>query len=306
MEFPIILSWASTIHKVQGKTFQKVVVCFDLFKQRTFNPGQIYVALSRVTSLNRLYLTRSYNRKALKVDQRATEQYDYMRKICQFQRVEDDCSIADNSLVVTLLNVRSLRKHGIDVSYDKSIMESDIITFTETQLSHDCSSLDPDLHPLTLITNNLSQNSYSNVAFPHRDTLSLLNVETAPGATFLQIDKQSFSRGPINLLSLYRSHIIGQNNFAGIIRYFLLRENYIHMIFGDFNINALEGNDYMSQYLSNYKMIVTSPTDISGSLLDHVYVFHNFFENFKVTNYIKSVYFSDHDVVRCILEKVHE
>ena len=69
-------------------------------------------------------------------------------------------------------------------------MESNIITFTETQLSHDSSSLDQDLHPLTLITNNLSQNSYSNVAFAHRDTLSLLNAENAPGATFLQINKQ--------------------------------------------------------------------------------------------------------------------
>ena len=81
-------------------------------------------------------------------------------KNCQFQRVKDDCSIADNSLVVTLLNVRSLTKHSIDVFYDKSIMERDIIAFTETQLSHDCSSLDQDLHPLTLITNNLSQNLF--------------------------------------------------------------------------------------------------------------------------------------------------
>ena len=78
------------------------------------------------------------------------------------------------------------------------------------------------------------------------------------------------------------------------------------MIFGDFNINALEGKDYMSQYLSNYKMIVTSPTHISGCLLEYVYVLHNLFENLKVTNYIKSVYFSDHDEVRCIIEKVHE
>ena len=118
--------------------------------------------------------------------------------------------------------------------------------------------------------------------------------------------KQSFSRGPINVLLLYRSHTIGQNNFAGIIRYFLLRENDILTIFRDFNINALEGNDYMSQYLSNYKMIVTSPTHISGSLLHHVYVLYNFFENFKVTSYMKSVYFSDHDAVKCITEKVHE
>ena len=55
LQFPIVLSWASTIHKVQGKTFQKVVACFNLFKQRTFNPGQTYVALSCVSSLDGLY-----------------------------------------------------------------------------------------------------------------------------------------------------------------------------------------------------------------------------------------------------------
>ena len=115
-----------------------------------------------------------------------------MRRNCQFQGVQNDCSIADNSLGVTLLNVRSLKKHGIDVSYDKSIMESDIIAFTETQLSHDCSSLDQDFHRLTLITNNLSQNSYSHVSFVHRDILSLLNVGNAPGVTFLQINKVFF------------------------------------------------------------------------------------------------------------------
>ena len=75
---------------------------------------------------------------------------------------------------------------------------------------------------------------------------------------------------------MYRSQTIAQNNFAGIIWSFLLRENDIHMIFGNFNINALEGNNYMSQYLFKYKMTVTFPNHISGSLLDHVYVLHNF------------------------------
>ena len=105
---------------------------------------------------------------------------------------------------------------------------------------------------------------------------------------------------------MYHSHTIGHNNFASIIWYFLLRENDIHMIFGGFNFNALEGIVYMSQYLCNYKRIVISRTHISGSLLDHVYFVHNFFEKFKVTNYIKSVYFCDHDAVKCIIEKVHE
>lgn len=49
------------MHKVQGKTFDKIVASFDLFKQRSFHPGQIYVALSRATSLDGLFLTWKFD-----------------------------------------------------------------------------------------------------------------------------------------------------------------------------------------------------------------------------------------------------
>ena len=62
----------------------------------------------------------------------------------------------------------------------------------------------------------------------------------------------------------------------------------------------------MSQLVFNYKMIATSPTHISGSLLDHIYVLEDFYKNFKVTNYIKSAYFSDHEAVKCFIEKIYE
>ena len=61
-----MLSWACTVDKVQVKQFQDAVICFDLFKQRSWNDGHIYVALSRVKSLNGLYLTAEYNRYAIK------------------------------------------------------------------------------------------------------------------------------------------------------------------------------------------------------------------------------------------------
>lgn len=54
-QFPLRLAWAVTIHKSQGKSYDQAII--DL-GPRSFAPGQTYVALSRLTALDGLYLTR--------------------------------------------------------------------------------------------------------------------------------------------------------------------------------------------------------------------------------------------------------
>lgn len=64
-QFPLRLAWAVTIHKSQGKTYDRAVI--DL-GSGAFAPGQTYVALSRLTSLDGLYLTRPLRPSDILVD----------------------------------------------------------------------------------------------------------------------------------------------------------------------------------------------------------------------------------------------
>ena len=62
-----MLSWACTVLKVQGLSLTSAVVSFDLEKQKSFNEGQMYVALSRITSIDNIFLIGKYNRNFFKV-----------------------------------------------------------------------------------------------------------------------------------------------------------------------------------------------------------------------------------------------
>ena len=54
-QFPLTLTWPFTVHKVHSLGLEQVVIDFDLRKQKSFGPGQLYTALSRVKTYDNLY-----------------------------------------------------------------------------------------------------------------------------------------------------------------------------------------------------------------------------------------------------------
>ncbi len=83
-QYPIRLAWAITVHKSQGLTLQKAVV--DL--NQSFAPGQVYVALSRCTTMDGLVL-----RSRLSIENVITD-----NRIIDYAQSEKDEDELDNIL----------------------------------------------------------------------------------------------------------------------------------------------------------------------------------------------------------------
>ena len=91
-QYPLRLAWALTVHKSQGKTFERVIV--DL--GTTFTPGQMYVALSRGTSLEGLVLKKAVTKKNIFIDWRIVK---FLTQF-QYQKSDKKLSLVDKLTVI--------------------------------------------------------------------------------------------------------------------------------------------------------------------------------------------------------------
>ena len=75
-QYPLRLAWAITIHKSQGKTFEKIIINLG---KGAFAPGQTYVALSRCTTLDGIILKVPLTPRDFMVDERIVQFFETNR-----------------------------------------------------------------------------------------------------------------------------------------------------------------------------------------------------------------------------------
>jgi ATP-dependent DNA helicase PIF1 len=88
-QIPLILSWALTIHKSQGATIDRAEIDVG---SSVFECGQTYVALSRVKSLEGLYLT-SFDINKIKINRKVRDFYAKINEAQQGALIPDVVSV---------------------------------------------------------------------------------------------------------------------------------------------------------------------------------------------------------------------
>lgn len=113
-QFPVALAWATTIHKAQGKTLENIFL--DLPSDYRVMPSQLYVALSRAKSMNRIGISRRVNLDDVQVNRRALQAW----KIA----TENDGTVSRLHLANTIEEPTEIGQEShVETSSDDGVME---------------------------------------------------------------------------------------------------------------------------------------------------------------------------------------
>src|SRR5690606_31983426 len=115
-QYPLKLAWAITIHKSQGLTFDRVVIDFG---DGTFASGQAYVALSRATTFEGLFLKQKMHATDIYIDKEIkdfaksfndketiNENLSTGRKLFRYQKNNDQERIGDLYFSKAITNLK--------------------------------------------------------------------------------------------------------------------------------------------------------------------------------------------------------
>jgi exonuclease III len=129
-QFPLMLAWACTAHKVQGMTTSSAAVSL----QKTFKAGQAYVALSRVTSLQGLHLLDDKLSK-IYCDTSVTTALQNMPPLDVSPIQPITHLTIPHPFIIAHHNIGGLQHHFADLQDNTEIQHANIICLTETWLT---------------------------------------------------------------------------------------------------------------------------------------------------------------------------
>ena len=306
-QFPLVLAWATTIHKVQGLTLDQIVV--DM-KGHAFSAGQAYVAFSRVKSLEGLFI-KNFNPTSIKVSAPVVAEMERLATNClPSEPIPQVVSLLKHDWIkIGHLNVRSYMAKQEDVKCDLTMSHVAIMCFTETFLKphqHVGSDIllnteDSEVFRLDRVTT--SSQDLSNGGIMIACATSLLPESTnISHPTLLEIKSVTVTTNSnlrMYVVAVYRRPQLPLATFLPLFADYLSRIPHQEMptvVLGDFNEDLLQTatSSRLLRLMSSkgFSQLVKLPTTDSGSLLDHIY-----YNGTATSTFVDvvDIYYSDHD-----------
>jgi hypothetical protein len=292
-QFPLKLAWACSIHKVQGMTVQQVV--FDF--QGIFTFGQAYVALSRATTMEGLYL-RNYNPKYI---YRSEPVHAALQNMTEFVPKQTSGSDA-NSFQVIHHNVQGLRSKVQDLRHNSDMKSAAVIAFTETWLAPHSNGV-----PLQGYQEFRCDRAdgRGGVCIYAQEDYETSRVNLQSDLEHCCVMSVSHEYGRVMIVAVYRSPRLNLGHFIPRLEALLNsieQESCDHVtVLGDFNEDQLKtGNHPIASAFATYgyTQTVAGPTTVQGSLLDLAFVKTRTLQH---TTDVIGTYYSDHEAVRITL-----
>ena len=300
-QFPLRPAAAKTVHRSQGDTQTQIVV--NLNTRRAI-PHIHYVALSRVTTMEGLYITDLCENK-IAVDPKVLEEMLELRT----ERILQLCftplyQLNPSDFKVCHLNARSLHKHINDVRKDFHFISCDIAIFTETRFSP-CD--DDEIYTIDgfqlfrnddLVSNQNNRRPYHGTAL----YIKLPFVEGYPysnntnGIEFTVIKVSNYEH--INIIAVYRSPQVPLTQICSALQR-VVDHNSNNLFIGDFNVNWLIEVERQSLYNvmvrdNGYRQLIENSTTDNNTLIDHIYTN---IVNIETVSGNLETYFSDHKAI---------
>ena len=309
-QFPLILAWAVTIHKVQGMTMDRIVVDMSTDKGR-YQKGQAYVAFSRVRTYEGLHI-KGYCRHQIKTCGRVRYEMEHLRSEKKLPSLPEPmvwCPPVDCTAVVHL-NVQGLnygsRTKKTDMQMDKEIQKVDILCLTETHFE------DTQVVNVKNFWKDKKGELYRSDRKGRKGGGVIIAVSEKFIRNQIKIDSQLevvgvevYCPSKVVILCLYIPPSVSK--IAAVYHLHQLINSVLHesdrvIVLGDLNEDILLNQDgkviHESFVKMGFKQHVTCSTTDYGSLLDHVYSCR--IDDIGID--VVDTYYSDHDRVFCFFK----
>ena len=299
IQFPLSLCFAATSHRFQGQTVHKPSVTVCNFKT-VFQAAQAYVMLSRVETINQLYILG---------DVPVNKFYASPDALQELQRLET-VSINRNkpqweqsfswSWKIGLLNCRSLRKHIKDLKLDTVLSHSDVLCLNETWLLSDEVDDQINMNGYKLHLNSMGNGKGLATYFKPDLVMPKRDIKKSK----MQITV--LSSPDIDIVSVYRSEGMNNTELARDLEE-IIDQSKLTVVCGDFNLCYIEHRqNEATKKLEQlgFTQLNKEASHYQGGHIDHVYTNHKT-EKYRVnvSQYCPYYLAKDHNALLITINK---